>query len=62
MSKPEHLYDLRTRERNLKRGLITQGEIDARMGELEDCAEHAVEAETRFVYSGTAPEQEKKEG
>jgi hypothetical protein len=58
-NKPEHLYDQRTLKRNLDRGLITQAEVDARLAELEDCAEHAQPANVRFIYTGKAPVQEK---
>ncbi|MCK6504866.1 hypothetical protein L6R53_15935 [Myxococcota bacterium] len=49
MDKPDSLFDVRTARRNLARGLITQAEFDAMLASLEDSADKAVKADTRFV-------------
>ena len=56
--KPLHLFDSRTKERNISRDLITREEYDAFHAEAEDCADNAIDIATRFVYSKDAPEQE----
>lgn len=56
--KPLHLFDSRTAERNISRGLISQEEYDTFHGQAEDCSDNAVEVATRFLYSKRAPEQE----
>jgi len=56
--KPLHLFDSRTKERNIARSLITRDEYDAFHGEAEDCSDNAIDIATRFVYSKDAPEQE----
>jgi hypothetical protein len=56
--KPLHLFDARTAERNISRGLITREEYEAFLGEAEDCSDNAIDVHTRFTYSQGAPEQE----
>lgn len=49
MDKPDRLFDVRIARRNLARGLITQAELDALLASLEDSADKAQKADTRFV-------------
>ncbi len=51
-------FDIRTVERHIHRGLVTQEAYDASLEELEDCSANAVESNVYFVYSDNAPEQE----
>ncbi|MEC7946781.1 MAG: hypothetical protein VX265_04380 [Myxococcota bacterium] len=56
--KPLHLFDSRTKDRNIQRGLLSQEEYDAFHADADDCADNAIEVATRFVYSQNGPEQE----
>jgi len=50
--------DIRTVQRHIDRGLVTQEAYDASLEELEDCADNAVDSNVHFVFSSNAPEQE----
>ena len=43
------LLDIRTVNRNIKAGKMTQEEYDAYLESLEDCAEEAEETETQMI-------------
>ena len=44
----ETLFDVRTVERNLARGRMQRDQVDAYLGELEDCSEEAEWTTTRM--------------
>ena len=50
--------DIRTVERHIERGLVTQDVYDSSLEQLDDCGDNAVESNVYFVYSSNAPEQE----
>ena len=51
-------FDIRNVQRHIKDGNISQDDYDKYLETLEDCAEHAVETETKMVFSNlTADEQ-----
>lgn len=49
IDKPERKFDLRTLERNLRKGLITQEEYDAYLKNLPDSADNVDNIEAEFV-------------
>jgi hypothetical protein len=51
MSTNEELFDLRTVERNLSRGLVSKKAHKAFLDGLEDCADLGEEAETVFAHT-----------
>ena len=51
MSTNEELFDIRTVDRNVKRGLVTGEAHQAFLEGLEDCADLAEEAETMFAHT-----------
>lgn len=51
-------FDIRTVERHISRGLVTQESYNASLEELEDCSDNAIQSNVHFVYSANAPEQE----
>ena len=46
MSKPNSAFDVRVQERHLRKGLITQKELDERLTKLPDRISDAVKMET----------------
>jgi len=60
MSKDERLFDLRTLERNLAKGLITQKEYDAYLGKLEDVEDNMAVIEAEFE-EGVLDDDEEEE-
>jgi hypothetical protein len=60
-AKGEALFDKRTVKRNISPGLTTDKEHQEFIDSLEDCAEHAVECETRFVSTNDRFEEERAE-
>ena len=46
---PERVYDLRTLQRNLERGLITQEQYQQHLDALEDKADNVEPVESNFV-------------
>lgn len=52
------LFDRRTVERHISRGLTTRDAYAEHLESLEDCAHLAQESDVFFTYTGDAPEQE----
>lgn len=47
----DHLFDVRVVDRNIVKGKITREEYEAHLASLEDCADLAEDAATRFTHS-----------
>ncbi len=52
------IFDIRTVDRHIERGLTTRADYDAQLEALEDCAHLARPSNVHFIYNGRAPEQE----
>lgn len=51
MDKPEPVFDTRTLRRHIASGMLTEADYQAYLASLEDCADKAEIATTRFVHT-----------
>lgn len=56
--KPARLFDIRTIERNIARGLVTPEEYEAWLSSLPDEAEEGEDLATEFVHTNRADDEQ----
>ncbi|MFU8803882.1 MAG: hypothetical protein ACNA8W_08755 [Bradymonadaceae bacterium] len=61
MATNERLFDIRTLERSLDRGLITREQYDDYLANLPDAADNAARVEAEFVEGVLTDEDESNE-